>query len=265
MVKLPVFKAAEVLLNTPVDRSFTYSIPEGMDITSGVRVRVDFAGRRIIGFVVQLHNEIPDSIELKNIIEVIDNEPIFDERLIDLIRYTADSYLSSSGEALSKALPSGLSSCTRIKKCGEVEFADRKIHLTPEQEKIYNSISRSEKKAHLIFGVTGSGKTEIYMKLAMDVISRGKSVIYMVPEIGLSSQIYGRLFDVFGDKLILYHSHLTANQRYKNWLSFYRGEASIVVGTRSSVFMQCPDPGLIIVDEEQDASYKEHSSSWPLQ
>ena len=73
MVKLPVFKAAEVLLNTPVDRSFTYSIPEGMAISSGVRVKVDFAGRKIIGFVVKLHNEIPDSIELKNIIEEIED------------------------------------------------------------------------------------------------------------------------------------------------------------------------------------------------
>jgi primosomal protein N' (replication factor Y) len=260
MVKSSVFRAAEVLLNTPVDRSFTYAVPEGMEIAFGVRVKVNFAGRRIRGFVVQLHNEIPDNIELKNILEVIDKEPLFDERLIDLIRYTADSYLSSSGEALSKALPAGLSSGTRVKIGSKVEFTDRKIELTPEQEKIYNSISGSDKKAHLIFGITGSGKTEIYMKLAMDAIARGKSVIYMVPEIGLSSQIYGRLFAVFGDQLILYHSHLTANQRYKNWLSFYRGEAGIVVGTRSSVFMQCPDPGLIIVDEEQDASYKEHSS-----
>ncbi len=254
------FKAAEVYVNTPVDRSYTYSIPAGMNITPGIRVKINFAGRNSTGFVTSLHNDLPDKIELKDIIEVIDKEPIFDNRLVDLVKYTAGSYLSSAGEAFSKALPAGISALTRKPVKRNLVFTGDKIELTPEQQSIYDSIMRSEKRAHLIFGITGSGKTEIYMKLAVDMISRGKSVIYMVPEIGLSSQIFQRLYEVFGDQLILYHSHLTANERYKNWLSFYRGDARIVIGTRSSVFLQCPDPGLIIVDEEQDASYKEHST-----
>lgn len=260
MLKPSSFKAADVIVNTPVDRTFTYGVPEGMEISPGVRVKVNFAGRVVTGYIVKLHNQVPESIEIKDIIEVIDKESLYDERLLDLVRYTADSYLSSAGEALSKALPSGTSSGIKNKKSKTNVSAGREINLTDKQQKIYNSIISSGQKTHLIFGITGSGKTEIYMKLAMDAIADGKSVIYMVPEISLSSQIHERLFTVFGDRLVLYHSHLTANQRYKNWLSFYRGEASIVIGTRSSVFMQCPDPGLIIVDEEQDASYKEHSS-----
>lgn len=253
-------KAAEVIVNTPVDRSFIYSIPEGLDLSPGMRVKVNFAGRNIIGYVISLHNDFPENVETKDILEVVDKEPIFDKRLIDLARYTADSYLSSAGEALSKALPSGISTSTRLRAKREMPFTGEDINLTKHQEMVYNAITASDKKAHLIFGVTGSGKTEIYMKLALDVLAKGESVIYLVPEIGLSSQIYERLYRVFGDKLVLYHSHLTANQRYKNWLGFYKGEASIAVGTRSSIFMQCPKPGLIIVDEEQDASYKEHSS-----
>lgn len=260
MAESSTFKAAEVFVNTPVDRSFTYCIPAGLSVAPGMRVKVNFAGRNITGFVSSLHNNLPENIELKEIIEVIDNEPIFDDRLVELVRYTADSYISSAGEAFSKALPAGISALTRKKIKRDVVFTGDRINLTPEQQSIYDSILASDKRAHLIFGITGSGKTEIYMKLAVEMISRGKSVIYMVPEIGLSSQIYQRLYEVFGDQLILYHSHLTANERFKNWLSFYRGDARIVIGTRSSVFLQCPDLGLIIVDEEQDASYKEHST-----
>ena len=260
MTELNTFKAAEVFVNTPVDRSFTYTIPQSMHVTPGMRVKVNFAGRNIAGFVSSLHNNLPDDLALKEIIEVIDSEPIFDDRLIDLARYTADSYLSSAGEALSKALPAGVSALTRKKANKDIVFTGDRINLTPHQQSIYDSILESEKSVHLIFGITGSGKTEIYMKLAVEMISRGKSVIYMVPEIGLSSQIYRRLYEVFGDQLILYHSHLTANERFKNWLSFYRGDARIVIGTRSSVFLQCPDLGLIIADEEQDGSYKEHST-----
>ncbi len=251
---------AEIYINTPVNRSFTYRIPSDMKLLPGMRVVVNFAGRRMTGFVSDMHNNNPDGVELKDIESSIDDEPVFDQRIIKLARYVSESYLSSVGEALGKALPSGDSSKSRPRTSRIRHIQNSGIDLTPAQGEIYNSIATSGKRAHLIFGITGSGKTEIYMKAAIDAVSKGRSVIYLVPEITLSSHIHERLYKVFGESLVVYHSHLTQNQRLANWKRFYSGEAMIAVGTRSAVYMQCPDLGLIIVDEEHDPSYKEQSS-----
>ena len=212
------------------------------------------------GFVSAIHNNFPEGIELKEIVSRIDDEPIYDERIIKLAGYVSESYLSSVGEALGKALPSGESTKSRPRASRVKHIQNSGIDLTVKQKEIYNSIISSGKGAHLIFGITGSGKTEIYMSAAIDAVSKGLSVIYLVPEITLCSQIHERLYKVFGENLIVYHSHLTQNQRLANWKKFYSGEAMIAVGTRSAVFLQCPELGLIIVDEEHDSSYKEQSS-----
>ena len=139
----------------------------------------------------------------------------------------------------------------------------RPVTLNDGQRTVYESIMASREKgglSHLIFGITGSGKTEIYIEVARRLIAEGLSVIYLVPEISLSSMIFERLYGVFGEDLIMYHSHLTPNQRLYNWIRFYRGEARVAVGTRSAVFLQCPALGMIVIDEEHDGSYKEHST-----
>ena len=251
---------AEVYIDTPVTRSFIYNIPAGMNVTPGIRVSVNFSGREETGFVTKTHNEIPAGIELKDIISPLDDKPIFDERLIQLAEYISESYLASIGEVLAKALPASVNSSSKS-KLSQIENADVEgIELTSRQREIYESIKLSDKRAHLIFGITGSGKTEIYMSAAMDAIAKGLSVIYLVPEITISSQIYLRLYKKFGGDLIVYHSRLTHKERLVNWKKFYSGEAKIAIGTRSAVFLQCPKLGLIIVDEEHDPSYKEHSS-----
>jgi len=251
---------AEIALNTPVNRTFTYRISPGMPVIPGVRVIVDFNRRKMTGYVLSLHNEVPEGFEVKDILSVIDDSPIFDERLTDLARYVSDSYLSSIGEALSKALPSGERVKLKPRTVKRDISARNTVALTPEQQKVYSDINQSAGGVHLIFGITGSGKTEIYINAALDTIKSGRSVIFLVPEITLSSQIYDRLRKVFADELILYHSGLTQNQRFANWKKFQSGESKIAVGTRSSVFLQAPDLGLIIIDEEQDSSYKEQSS-----
>ncbi|MCL1833252.1 MAG: primosomal protein N' [Leptospirales bacterium] len=253
---------ADVYVNTPVNQSFTYNIPAGMSVTSGIRVRVNFSGRDETGFVIRTHNIEPEGIELKDIISPIDDKPIFDERLIQLAEYISESYLSSIGEVLAKALPASprSTSISKLSQAQGEDFRQKGIELTLKQGEVYESIKSSDKRVHLIFGITGSGKTEIYMSAAADAISKGLSVIYLVPEITISSQIYSRLYKKFGADLIVYHSGLTQNQRLANWKKFYSGEAKIAVGTRSAIFLQCPGLGLVIVDEEHDGSYKEHST-----
>lgn len=253
---------ADVHVGYPLEPSFTYRIPEEFRVLPGMRVQVPFARRSLMGYVVKIHENEPEEFEARDITGVLDEIPIFDERLVELCRFVADSYCSYTGEVMALALPSGKRPSDRYRIPFEkTETAE--VLLTDRQREILEEIISGEEKgslAHCLFGITGSGKTEIYIEMARRTMARGRSVLYLVPEISLSSQIYERLYSVFGDDLVIYHSQLTANQRLHNWTRFYSGDAKIAIGTRSASFMQAPDLGLIIIDEEHDASFKEHSS-----
>ena len=253
---------ADLYVGYPLETGFTYRVPPGMELCPGRRVHVDFGGRQTTGFVYRVHDEEPSDFTAKDITGVIDDGDIFDSRLVELARYIASTYVSFPGEVLSLALPSGQRPSARFRVPFERSDSGP-VTFNSEQSRVYDDILSSYDSgtlAHLIFGITGSGKTEIYIELARHFISMNRSVIYLVPEISLSSQVFERLYNVFGDELIIYHSHVPATQRLHNWKRFYAGEAKIAVGTRSAVFLQCPDPGLIIIDEEHDGSYKENSS-----
>lgn len=260
------FTYADIYVDTPLGNRLTYRVPEDITVMPGMRVIVNLGssargGREMTGWVVDVHNRKPEGgFKIKDIIKTIDTEPLFDQRLVSLCLEISDYYVSTPEEAMSTALPSGkkVSSRQRIK-----HKAEDIPPLTDAQSEILKKIMKlisSGVKSHLLHGVTGSGKTDIYIALARKYISEGYSVIYMVPEISLSSQIFQRLSRAFGDNLVLYHSGLSPGERLDSWKRFYSGSAGIAVGTRSSVFMQCPSPGLIIVDEEHDSSYKENSS-----
>jgi primosomal protein N' (replication factor Y) len=136
--------------------------------------------------------------------------------------------------------------------------------LSPDQRGALESIA-SQTHAHpgfspyLLHGVTGSGKTEVYMRLIADGLAAGKQTLLLVPEIGLTPQLVGRLRERFGSGLAILHSALTERERFDAWRRVFREEAAVVVGTRSAVFAPLPSPSLIIVDEEHDASYKQQS------
>lgn len=253
---------ADVYVSYPLDGTFTYKIPDGMVLAPGMRVRINFAGRNMTAYAVNIHDVKPDFKGIKDIISAVDDEPVFDSRLVDLAKFTASAYIGSTGEAMAMALPAGESSNVR-EKLRRPDTKPYEFTLTGEQQKVHSDIISSIKEnllLHLIFGITGSGKTEVYIETAMHMLKKNKSVIYLVPEISLSSQVFDRLHSVFGDDLVLYHSGLSPNQRLANWKKFYSGKARVAVGTRSAVFMQCPDLGLIVIDEEHDQSYKEHST-----
>jgi len=133
--------------------------------------------------------------------------------------------------------------------------------LTAEQEAALNSllpaITQQRFAPFLLHGVTGSGKTEIYLKASRAALETGKGVLVLVPEIALATQLEGHFFSRFGDQVALLHSGLTTGERYDQWLRVLRGEAQIVIGARSAIFAPLSDPGLIIVDEEHDSAYKQ--------
>ncbi|HEY1406984.1 MAG TPA: primosomal protein N' [Spirochaetota bacterium] len=254
---------ADIYLPVPVEGPFTYAIPDGMNVLPGVRVVAPFGRRTETGFVARIHDVKPEGFVVKEILSVIDEGPIFDDSLVSLGRRVAFDYICSTGEVLSVALPSAKSSSTRGEGFSVPETTvSEEIKLSDEQSRAFNEIcqSRDTGKAHLLYGVTGSGKTEIYISLVQKVLAEGKSSIVLVPEISLSAQLFERFALYFGKELVLYHSNLSPNQRLSSWKKFYRGEARVVVGTRSAAFMQCPSLGLVIIDEEHDGSYKEHST-----
>jgi len=143
---------------------------------------------------------------------------------------------------------------------GESIAPDTPPHLTDEQQAAFNTLKEAFGKgfcAFLLAGVTGSGKTEIYLRLAAEVMAAGATVLVLVPEIALISQMERRFRARFGERVALLHSGLSAGERYDQWRRIVRHEVAIAVGTRSAVFAPFDNLGLVVVDEEHDSSYKE--------
>ena len=138
-------------------------------------------------------------------------------------------------------------------------LADELPRLSDEQAQILSALQprRQLFGVHLLDGVTGSGKTEIYLRLIQDCLLQGRQALYLVPEIGLTNQLIERVQQRFGECFAISHSGLTDYQRYRAWDRFRRGEAGIMLGTRSSLFSQCERLGLIVIDEEHDHSYRQ--------
>ena len=159
-----------------------------------------------------------------------------------------------------------------ITKYSEPSFRDlqikrikKKINLNDEQKNVVNkiqlSIKKNKYKGFLLKGVTGSGKTEVYIHLADYLNKIGKTSIILLPEISLTPQIAGRFSSVFGKKVAIWHSKMKSNERVWIWNQIRQGKISVVVGTRSAIFTPLPNIGLIIVDEEHDSSFKQENSS----
>ena len=132
----------------------------------------------------------------------------------------------------------------------------KKNQLNEEQKNVFEKVLNSDKKGFLIKGVTGSGKTEVYMNLASEVLKSGKSVIMLVPEISLTPQMIERFQGRFGVNVALFHSKLSQGERFDEWFRVKRGEVRLVVGARSAIFLPLKDLGLIIIDEEHENTYK---------
>ena len=139
----------------------------------------------------------------------------------------------------------------------------KEIHLSAEQTEAKDQIHQNWQKSaiNLLHGITGSGKTEIYIELIKEVLSSGSQVLYLLPEIALTTQIVSRLQKIFGDKIGIYHSRFSDNERVEVWQGINEGRFSFVVGVRSSIFLPFNNLGLIIVDEEHETSYKQFDPS----
>ena len=142
----------------------------------------------------------------------------------------------------------------------ELEGSDNKKTLTPRQQLAVESIENTDKTTTLVFGVTGSGKTEVYLELIDRVIKKGKTAIMLVPEISLTPQMLRQLRARFGETAAILHSGLSSGERFDEWWRLRTGEAKIAIGARSAIFAPLENIGIIIIDEEHDGSYSSESS-----
>ena len=136
-----------------------------------------------------------------------------------------------------------------------------KFSLSAKQSEVIDEVSKTiddeSFKTFLLHGVTGSGKTQVYIELAKKIIDRKKTVMILVPEISLTPQITSRFFNVFGDEVTVLHSRMSPGERYDSWRRIFKGKSSVVIGARSALFAPLKNIGLIVIDEEHDASYKQ--------
>ncbi|MBK8149015.1 MAG: primosomal protein N' [Acidobacteria bacterium] len=414
--QIPEF--VEVALPIPLRQTFTYRLPESLAerVRLGARLIVPFKTRQLTGYAVALHTSLDPELAIdpkliKNVAEIVDDEPLINEEILKLTQWTADYYASSWGEVLRASLPAGINSnveetvvitesgraeeskfevpktnkqqilrelaangetgrkyfekhlgkstamrtlrdlanlglvslqrkqvraavskktrlavrltdtdssgkkisesqqrildllATRgemfqtelveaakvnqspvstLAKNGLVEIFEKEmlrdpfrdssvpafvpIKLTDRQASVLESINQAQKseryKAFLLHGVTGSGKTEIYIRAMNFARDNGKSALMLVPEIALTPVFSKRLRAVFGDDVAILHSNLSSGERFDEWRRIRRGDARIVIGTRSAVFAPLANIGLLIVDEEHDGSYRQNEAPY---
>ena len=239
----------------------------------GCRVVVPLGKNKIYtGVVLNTHNNTPKGVEVKAIIEVLDDHPVVNEQQFAFWQWIANYYICPLGDVMKAALPgamkpkdeAALKESTRTRRSGKAtatpHYACPCNPLNPAQEKAFAEIETSflSKNVTLLHGVTSSGKTEIYIHLINNYLAKGKQVLYLLPEIALTTQITERLHHFFGDRMGVYHSKFTDTQR----LDVYKRQASerpyqLILGVRSSIFLPFLNLGLVIVDEEHEQSYKQ--------
>ena len=257
----------EVITNLPIDRVFQYKVTgrERYAPEVGKRVHIPFRTSKRIGYIVKLEDK-PMVKEPRDLIDIIDEVPIFTEDMIALAGWIKDNYFCSWGEALEAMIPGALkrgktSMTTRVQEEPR-EIIETSPH-TPnkEQQQVLDDINRcldqGEHEVFLLHGITGSGKTEIYLQAMESVLDKGKDGVILVPEISLTPQTVERFMSRFGDKVAVFHSKMLQSARFTEWQRIKNGEARIVVGPRSAVFSPFKEPGIFIVDEEHEPSYKQ--------
>ena len=329
---------AEVIIEYPassLDRPFYYAYNENNNLQKGVRVKIPFANKEIIGYVYQVIKkeqtkeefEKENGYVLKDIIQVIDKEPIINEELFLLAKEISNYYFSPLISVLKTMLPPSLKPSTtslskpkiayeqyleviekdissltnkqkelyetiksqkRIKKSSVSysiainllkkgflkEIKEEKYRLitktnenkdfnilNEEQENAKNEVLKTTNQIFLLEGITGSGKTEVYLHLTKEYLKKGKTVLILLPEISLTYQVIKIFLNHFS-KIAILHSSLTNSEKYDEYRKISKGEVDIVIGARSSIFAPLKNIGLVIIDEEHSETYKQETAPY---
>src|SRR5438067_3523769 len=257
-----------VALDVPLPRLFDYALPEGASVTSGDRVTVQLGKRNHTGVVIEADSASTLALDrLKAIVDVRSDAPRLPADWLELMRFLSAYYQRPLGESVVAALPPRLRSVKPLprkalngsREAASARFVPTHI-LTSDQARVEEQIAKKLGRfaALLLHGVTGSGKTEVYLHLIARVLESGGQALVLVPEISLTPQLEGRFRAAFPEaRLALMHSALEDVARTTAWLDAARGDAGIILGTRLAVLAPLAKLSLIVVDEEHDSSFKQ--------
>ncbi len=265
---------AGIILPLPVDQIFYYALPCHLypnylsnlvdQLSQGCRVEVPFGQRKknLIGVVWTIDTVAYDD-RLSEITAVLDQAPLWDTKLCQLFEWASNYYQSSLGEVVFAFLPQWLRKGKNRVDLSTLKIAKRQpaenfLALTAAQSEVVDAIKQqSDFTVNCLEGVTGSGKTEVYLQLTKNILEQKKSVLVLVPEIGLTPQTVSRFEKRFPQQVSGYHSRLSEKKKQVSWESSAEKAGHVIVGTRSSVGVPFKHLGLIIIDESHDLSFKQ--------
>lgn len=263
---------AQIALPVPIDKTFTYAIPSGWGDgpALGQRVCVPFGKAKAVGFVVGFEKESPVA-GVKEILDILDPEPLASQEILDLTHWVAGECCVSWGEVLAVAVPGYIGKGTgKPRGSGPGEQArgqlECRLPFTPNLHQgqaldaIREAIGRGRPQAFLLHGVTGSGKTEVYLQAIEKVVSGRKQALVLLPEISLTPPAVRRYRERF-PRTGIWHSGLSQGERSRTWMACRSGKVDVLIGVRSAVFLPFPDLGIIVVDEEHERTYKQWDQS----
>jgi primosomal protein N' (replication factor Y) (superfamily II helicase) len=255
-------KCVLVAVDAPIFERLTYFAPDTLSdkIQRGSLVNVPLGRRQAIGVVVG-EAQFDPALKMKEVSSLDEDHLPLHESFVSWLEWLSSYYHHPMGQVMSLAFPPLSKHSKRKSKrppvIKEMESTEAP-KMTPEQQKCFEEISSTSGfDVHLLHGVTGSGKTEVYLRLLADVIESGKRGLVLVPEIALTPQLVDRFAKRFGEKVAVIHSQLTDRERTNQWWQMADGQKSILVGARSALFCPIENLGIIIVDEEHEPSYKQ--------
>ncbi len=264
----------DVILPLPLKATFTYAVNEEMEakVKRGCRVLVPLGKKKhYTGIVDRVHHDTPDGYEVKFAFALLEEQPAVLPQQLKLWEWIADYYMCAVGDVYNAAVPAKL----KLKAEPKVKRKVRRSVLSnvdddclvtglkplnDNQQRAFDEIKTcfENQPVCLLYGVTSSGKTEIYTHLIEETIRQGKQVLYLLPEIALTTQITERLKRVFGSCIGIYHSKFSDAERVEIWNKQLSDDPYLIIlGVRSSVFLPYQHLGLVIVDEEHESSYKQ--------
>lgn len=244
-------------------RKSTYTYSSDKELEIGTYCEVDFAKSKLLGIVIrESKKEDIGDFKIKSIDKVLLDIPKIPENILNLAIFINTYYITDFFASLSLIGPYDKMSLESIKKL-EIEDVDIKeeVSLSEKQYEIYNEIINSKESYFLLHGITGSGKTQIYIKLIIEALNRKKGSIFLVPEISLTTQMVNGLKKIFGDNISIIHSKMTLSKKKAEWEKIYSGKSKIVIGARSAIFAPVKNLGYIIMDEEHENTYKQEDNA----
>ena len=265
--------------NRSLSRTFDYLIPDDLRdrLEPGSMVEVPFGNRELAGFVLKLSDQLEPGLEpakLKPLNRLLDPEPIWEPELLELAEWLRLFYATTWQAALQTVIPGPV--LARLRELMQVRKPRNRrgvtpkedppstggpaeVELNPAQRDAVEAILQATEQGRsvLLHGITGSGKTEVYLHAIQEVLAQGKTALVLVPEVSLTPQAVQRYRTRLGDTVAVLHSGLTDKQRRQEWWALREGRCRVALGTRSAVFAPLRNLGLVVIDEEHDGSYKQ--------